>query len=178
MLRGLVWFAVILAAYILASEEIAVYQADINSVGGQLPLLLGIFAFTEVVFGIVPPELFMLIWQSKGVLSEYIINLGYLTVISYLAGIVGYYIGRYFSKTAAYKKVHQRYLSQYDRQLRTYGLYLVLVGAVTPIPFSATCMLAGSVNIPLKRFLLVSIARIIRFVGYGWAVWAAPNYFT
>jgi len=178
LLRGLIWFAVILTAYILASEEISAYQKEINAVGDRLPLLLAIFTVSEVVFGIIPPELFMLIWQSKGVLSEYVINLTYLTLISYAAGVLGYYIGHFFSKTAVYQKIHNRYLKQYDSQLRRYGLYLVLVGAITPVPFSATCMLAGSVNTPIDKFLLICISRIIRFAGYGWAVWAAPNYFT
>ncbi len=177
LLRGLAWFAVILTAYILAAEEISVYQKEINAVGDRLPLLLGIFTVSEIVFGIIPPELFMLIWQSKGVLSEYVMNLTYLTLISYGAGVLGYYIGRFFSKTPFYHRVHERYLKQYDEKLRTYGLYLVLVGAVTPVPFSATCMLAGSVNTPINKFLLICISRIIRFAGYGWAVWAAPNYF-
>lgn len=175
--RGLIWFAIILTAYILAAEEISVYQTEINAVGDRLPLLLGIFTVSEVVFGIIPPELFMLIWQSKGVLSEYVLNLTYLTLISYGAGVIGYYIGRYFSKTKIYQRIHERYLKQYDEKLRTYGLYLVLVGAITPVPFSATCMLAGSVNTPIDKFLLICISRIIRFAGYGWAVWAAPNYF-
>jgi membrane protein YqaA with SNARE-associated domain len=178
LLRGLVWFAVILTAYILASEELKVYQKEINEVGDRLPLLLSIFTVSEIVFGIIPPEFFMLIWQSKGVLSEYVLNLTYLTLISYGAGVLGYYIGRYFSKTRIYQRMHQRYLMQYDEKLRTYGIYLVLVGAITPVPFSATCMLAGSVRTPFDRFLLVCISRIIRFAGYGWAVWAAPNYFT
>lgn len=178
LLRGLAWFAVILTAYILAAEELKVYEKEINSVGDRLPLLLTIFTISEIVFGIIPPEFFMLIWQSKGVLSEYVINLTYLTLISYGAGVLGYYIGRYFSKTRLYQRIHQRYLMQYDEKLRTYGIYLVLVGAITPVPFSATCMLAGSVRTPFDRFLLVCISRIIRFAGYGWAVWAAPNYFT
>ena len=177
LIRGLIWFGVILTAYILASEEISVYQSEINDVGDRLPLLLGIFTVSEIVFGIIPPELFMLIWQSKGVLSEYVLNLTYLTLISYAAGVLGYYIGHFFSKTRIYQRVYERYLKQYDRQLRTYGLYLVLVGAVTPVPFSATCMLAGSVNTPIDKFLLICISRIIRFAAYGWAVWAAPNYF-
>ena len=178
LFRGLVWFAIILTAYILVSEDIKIYQEEINNVGDRLPLLLGIFTVSEIVFGILPPELFMLVWQSKGVLSEYIINLSYLTVISYAAGILGFYIGRFFSKTKIYLRIHDRYLKQYDHKLKKYGLYLVLVGAVTPVPFSATCMLAGSVNTPFKDFLLVCISRIIRFAAYGWAVWAAPSYFT
>jgi len=177
LIRGLLWFVVILAAYILAAKEIAVYEREIIAIGDQLPLLLSIFTVSEVVFGIIPPEIFMLIWQSKGILSEYVINLTYLTLISYAAGILGYYIGRYFSKTEIYGRIHERYLKQYDQKLHKYGLYLVLVGAITPVPFSATCMLAGSVNAPFDKFLLVCISRIIRFAGYGWAVWAAPNYF-
>lgn len=177
LIRGLVWFAVILTAYILAAEELAVYEKEINSVGDRLPLLLSIFTVSEIIFGIIPPEIFMLIWQSKGVLSEYVVNLTYLTFISYAAGVLGYYIGRYFSKTDFYKRIHERYLKQYDQKLRRYGLYLVLVGAITPVPFSAMCMLAGSVHTPIDKFLLICISRIIRFAGYGWAVWAAPNYF-
>lgn len=178
LLRGLIWFAVILTAYILASEDIKVYQQEINSIGDRLPLLLGIFTISEIVFGILPPELFMLIWQSKGILSEYVINLIYLTLISYAAGILGYYSGHFFSKTAIYRRISDRYLKQYDSQLKKFGLYIVLVGAVTPVPFSATCMLAGSVNLPIRSFLLICISRIIRFAAYGWAVWAAPSYFS
>jgi len=178
LLRGLIWFAVIITAYILASEDIKVYQPRINEIGAQLPLLLGIFTVSEVVFGIIPPELFMLIWQSKGILSEYVVNLTYLTLISYAAGVLGYYIGRYFSKTSLYQRINERYLKQYDRQLKKFGIYIVLVGAVTPVPFSATCMLAGSVNIPIKDFLLICISRILRFAVYGWMVWSFPNWFS
>ena len=178
LLRGLIWFAIIITAYILASGDLKVYQQEINDIGDRLPLLLGIFTVSEIIFGIIPPELFMLIWQSKGVLSEYVVNLTYLTLISYAAGVLGYYIGHFFSKTKLYRKISDRYLKQYDRQLKKFGIYLVLVGAITPVPFSATCMLAGSVNIPIKDFLLICISRIVRFAGYGWAVWAFPNYFS
>ena len=178
LLRGLLWFAVIMTAYILASKDIKVYQEEINNIGDRLPLLLGIFTVSEIVFGIIPPELFMLIWQSKGILSEYILNLTYLTLISYAAGVIGYYIGYFFSKTDLYKRISDRYLKKYDRQLKRYGIYLVLVGAITPVPFSATCMLAGSVNISIRDFLLICISRILRFAVYGWMVWSFPNWFS
>lgn len=177
LLRGLVWFAVIITAYILASEDLQVYQKEINDIGDRLPLLLGIFTVSEVVFGIIPPELFMMIWQSKGILSEYVLNLAYLTLISYAAGVLGYYLGHFFSKTNLYQRISERYLKQYDRQLKKFGIYLVLVGAITPVPFSATCMLAGSVNIPIKNFLLICVSRILRFAVYGWMVWTFPSWF-
>lgn len=176
--RGLAWFAVIITAYILASGELSVYKEEITQLSSNFALLFTIFTISEIVFGIIPPEIFMLIWQSQGVLSAYIINLSILTVISYGAGMLGFYIGKTFSKTELYKKFHDKYLNRYDKQLKRYGVYLVLVGAVTPIPFSAMCMLAGSVNLNYKNFLLISISRVARFAAYGWMVWKFPLWFT
>lgn len=177
LVRGLISFAIIITTYILVKGEISVYQSQINDLGDRLPLLLSIFSVSEVAFGIIPPELFMLIWQSKGMLSEYILNLSYLAVISYGAGIIGYYLGYFFSKTNFFRQIQMKYFQQYNRKIKRYGLYLVFIGAVTPVPFSATCMLAGSVNTSFKHFLLVTISRILRFIVYGWMVWSFPNWF-
>ena len=174
--KGLAWFAVIIVAYLLVQKELNVYREQINQVGDNMLLLLSIFTVSEIVFGILPPEIFMLIWKTKGILSEYVTNLIILTLISYAAGVLGYFIGRYFAKTPLYKKIHERYLAEYDHKLRRFGGFLVVVGAVTPVPFSATCMLAGSVNLPLKHFLLLTISRIVRFAFYGALVWLSTSY--
>ncbi|MFZ9980621.1 MAG: YqaA family protein [Cyclobacteriaceae bacterium] len=174
--KGLAWFVVIIIAYLLVQKELDVYREQINQVGDNVILLLSIFTISEIIFGILPPEIFMLIWKTKGVLSEYVTNLTILTLISYAAGVLGYFIGRFFAKTKSYTKIHRRYLAQYDRRLRKFGGFLVVVGAVTPVPFSATCMLAGSVNLPLKYFLLLTISRIVRFAFYGALVWLSTGY--
>jgi membrane protein YqaA with SNARE-associated domain len=110
--------------------------------------------------------------------TGFIINLSILTVISYGAGILGYYIGKTFSRTEFYQtRIREKYLKQYEKNLKKFGGYLVFVGAVTPVPFSATCMLAGSVNMNFKNFLLICITRVIRFAVYGWMVWSFPNWF-
>jgi membrane protein YqaA with SNARE-associated domain len=178
LLRGLAWFAVIITAYILVQGELKVYEPQINKIGDNLPLLLGIFTVSEIVFGILPPEIFMLIWQTKGVVSEYVLNLTILTFISYGAGIVGYFIGYYFTKTKLFAKIYDRYLKPYEASLKKYGGFLVVVGAVTPVPYSATCMLAGSVRYPFNTFMLICITRIIRFAFYGWMVWTFPSWFS
>lgn len=174
--KGLAWFVVIIAAYLLVQEELDVYKKEINEVGDNLPLLLGVFTVSEVVFGILPPEIFMLIWKTKGDPVMYTINLTILTLISYAAGILGYWIGLRFSRTSFYHRVHQRWLAPYDQKLRKYGGFLVVVGAVTPVPFSATCMLAGSVNLNFRTFLLLTISRIVRFAFYGALVWVSTSY--
>ena len=177
LLRGLAWFAIIITAYILVQSELKVYEPQINKIGDNLPLLLGIFTVSEIVFGILPPEIFMLIWQTKDAVSEYVLNLTILTFISYGAGVVGYFIGYYFTKTKLFEKIYERYLKPYEGRLKKYGGLLVVVGAVTPVPYSATCMLAGSVRYPFNTFLLICITRIIRFAFYGWMVWTFPQWF-
>jgi membrane protein YqaA with SNARE-associated domain len=180
LIRGLLGFAVFIAAFIFFEDYIEEnFQSHIDDIRANAPLMYGIFTLSEIVFGILPPELFMLVWvTSKATLAEYIINLVNLTLISYAAGVLGYFIGKFFSKTAIYKRMSDRYLKQYENQLKRFGGYLVLVGAVTPVPFSATCMLAGSVNYPIKSFLLICITRILRFAVYGWMVWSFPNWFS
>lgn len=180
LLRGLLWFAVIIAVFILAEEYIqTTFHKDIEAVQDKPVILFLVFFASEVLFGLVPPEFFMLVWILHNVtLSQFIANLCILTLISYGAGIIGYLIGSNFSKTSFYKKLHLRYLMQYDVQLKRYGAFLVIVAAVTPIPYSATCMLAGSINLPFKQFLLLGIFRIVRFAAYGYMVWSFPNWFS
>lgn len=180
LVRGLLWFAVLITAFILTEDYIMLhFQQDIDAIQDKPALLYAVFFLSEVVFGLVPPEFFMMIWiLHKVTVVEFIINLTILTIISYVAGIIGYYIGKRFSKLPFYRKIHDRYLEPYQKQLKLYGGYLVFVGAVTPVPFSATCMLAGSVDLPFKNFLLICITRIIRFAAYGWMVWSFPNWFS
>ncbi len=180
LFRGLLWFAALITVFILAEDYIqTTFHKDIDAIQDKPVIFFLVFFASEVLFGLVPPELFMLIWiLHKVSLIQFVVNLSLLTIISYLAGVIGYLIGSNFSRTDFYKKLHVRYLMQYDIQLKRYGAFLVMVAAVTPVPYSATCMLAGSVNLPFKQFLLISILRIVRFAAYGYMVWSFPNWFS
>jgi membrane protein YqaA with SNARE-associated domain len=180
LIRGLLWFAVIIIAFIFLEEYIQEnFREHINDIRANPGILYGVFTLSEIVFGIIPPEFFMLIWVlDKIEVTGFVINLSILTVISYGAGVLGYYIGSRFSKTRFYQvHIREKYLKQYDHMLGKFGGYMVFVGAVTPVPFSAMCMLAGSVNLNFRHFLLICIARIMRFVVYGWMVWSFPYWF-
>lgn len=178
--KGLVWFAVIIATFIAMEGYIqANFKEHIDTIRANPGILYGTYTLSELVFGILPPELFMMIWILDNIdLSGFITNLAILTVISYGAGVVGYYVGKVFSKTTLYQtRIREKYLKQYEGKLKTFGGYLVFVGAVTPVPFSATCMLAGSVNLDIRYFLLICITRVFRFAFYGWLVWTTPGLF-
>jgi membrane protein YqaA with SNARE-associated domain len=179
LFRGLLWFAVIITVFILMEGYIQDnFKEHIETVAANTFLLYGTYTLSEIIFGILPPELFMMIWILDNVtISQYILNLTWLTLISYAAGVLGYFIGYYFTKTPLFKKIYEKYLKPYEGYLKKYGGFLVVVGAVTPVPYSATCMLAGSVHYPFKTFLLLCITRIIRFSFYGWMVWTFPSWF-
>jgi len=179
LIRGLIWFAVIITAFILIEDYLQEnFQESIEAIHDKPIPLFSIFFASEVLFGFVPPEFFMMVWILHDIpVQNYVINLSILTAFSYIAGIIGYYIGSRFSKTALYRRIHDRYLYQYDTQLKRYGGYLVFVGAVTPLPFSAMCMLAGSIQFNFRDFVLICITRILRFLVYGWMVWSFPNWF-
>ena len=181
LVRGLIWFAVIITLFIVLEGYIQEnFKSHIDDIRANPGILYGTYTLSEIVFGILPPELFMMIWILDDIdVSGFIINLSILTVISYGAGILGYYIGRTFSKTNFYQiRIREKYLKQYEKQLRKYGGYLVFVGAVTPLPFSATCMLAGSAHLDFKTFLLICSSRVVRFALYGWMVWTFPGWFS
>jgi len=176
LFKGLLWFAVIITAFILLEGYIQEnFKSHIDDIRANPGILYGIYTLSEIVFGILPPELFMMIWILDDIhLSGFIVNLSILTVISYGAGVLGYYIGKTFTKTPFYQnRIREKYLKQYEKSLKKFGGYLVFVGAVTPVPFSATCMLAGSVNMNFKNFLLICISRVLRFAVYGWMVWSS-----
>ena len=180
LVKGLVWLVVIIIAFILAEDFLQDnFTRQLQDIKDKPLILYSIFFGSEAVFGIIPPVLFMTTWKLllNVSLAQYVSNLTILTIISFVAGVLGYFIGKFFSRTPLYKKIEYRYLRQYNKQLKKYGSFLVLVGALTPVPFSATCMLAGSVSIPFKQFLLVCSSRVLYFVLYGWIVWSFPNLF-
>lgn len=173
LLRGLTWFALFITAFILTEDHIkANFQSHIAYAQKNIILQFGIYTLSEIFFGIIPPEFFMMIWILDEIsLMGFIKNLILQASISYMAGVFGFYIGRIFSKTQVYQKVSNNYLKKLGDNLYVFGGLLVFIGAITPIPFSATCMLAGSTHLSVNKFLLIAIARLLRFAVYGWMVW-------
>ena len=135
---------------------------------GQWPIMVYlVFIVSEVVFGIIPPELFM-IWSIKhGLFNAYFLDVLFLAGISYTAGVLGYYVGANASKVGWLEPKLKKYVFRYKNSLNRFGGLLILVGAITPIPFSAICMLVGSTGYQFSRFLFIAAARFVRFTAYS-----------
>jgi len=172
--KGLIWLAVIVALFVFTKHTV---DRDIlvrfEPFFEKTSLILFIFSVSEFVIGIIPPEVF-LIWSLRsGELQTYVFYVLLLTMISYVAGFCAFLFGRYLHNTRFYKYLHKRYLQKTEPLLREYGLYLILVAALTPIPFSGVAMLVGSVHYPVNRYIFWSISRFAKFAVSAYVIWEA-----
>lgn len=127
-------------------------------------LAIIVFFLSESLFGLIPPD-FFIIWSQN---FEYpYLMVTFLSILSYIGGIVSYFIGKYIGSLP---KVEAWIVKKFVRHLdliRKWGGVLVVFGAIFPLPFSIVCMMAGIIRFPFKTFLLLGLFRFIRFFGYA-----------
>ena len=174
LLKGLIWLSIIVIMFVFAKHNVdRELLLQFEPILSKTALIILIFCISEIVFGIIPPELFMIWALRTGNLSGYAGYVLLFAVLSYCAGIIGYLFGRYLNTTALYRYLRNRFLSKTERLLQTYGLYLILVASLTPLPFPAVAMLVGAVKYPGNKYAYWSLARFVRFAAYAWVIWEA-----
>ena len=132
-----------------------------------------IFLASETIFGIIPPEFFMIWSLRSGLLSNHVNNIVALSSISYISGVIGFGIGAYLKNTQFYRQMKKRVFGRFEKHLNNYGGFLVVVATLTPLPFSGIAMLVGSVHYSFKKYLWISLFRFVRFIAYGIIIWEA-----
>lgn len=172
--RGLLYLAIIVIVFILAKKYISVdYIKWLAPIYEKPNLMFSIFLASEIVIGIIPPEFFMVWALRTGSMPDYITSIILLALISYIAGMIGYGIGRYFNTSRFYRFLKRKYFGKYSKYLHEFGGFLVVVAAVTPLPYSGISMLVGSERYPFKRYFIFSLFRFLRFVVYAAIIWEA-----
>jgi len=174
LIKGFAWFAVLLILFISFKDNIS-FQADsgLMKYGNSPFIVFSIYSLSEIIIGIIPPELFMMWSLELAEYRNYIVDLSLLASISYIAGTLSYLFGRYFNSTVLYRYLRKKYLRKYEENFNKFGGFLLVVAAVTPVPYSAICALVGSVKYPIKKFFLITLFRFARFGVYGYLVWQA-----
>ena len=126
--------------------------------------ILSIFFISESLLGLVPPELFIA-WAGKS--SSPFLFLTFLAVASYLGGIVSYYIGIAITKIPAVHHQMEVKLAKHINNTRKWGGFLIIVGALLPIPFAMTSIAAGIIKFPFSSYLIFGLLRFARFYLYA-----------
>jgi uncharacterized membrane protein YdjX (TVP38/TMEM64 family) len=174
LLRGLIWLAIIIVVFWFIKNKVDLnYLAWLKPIYDNSGIIILIYVTSEILIGIIPPEVFMIWALRNGVVFEYVMLILLLAVLSYIAGLIGYFFGRYLNTTLLYRFIRMKFLRKMERMLNIYGLYIIIVAALTPLPFSGVSMLVGSVKYPLKKYILYSLFRFARFAIYSWFIWKA-----
>ncbi|MBV6647654.1 MAG: VTT domain-containing protein [Cyclobacteriaceae bacterium] len=174
LIKGLIWLVILVGLYLYAKKHLDFsFEQWLGPVYEQPSVIYSIFLGSEVIFGIIPPELFMFWSLRNGDVLLYIQNILALSALSYVAGLIGYYIGSHFNRTQLYVAMKRNVFGKFEKHFNNYGGFLVVVAALTPIPFSGICMLVGAVNYSFRRFVWISMMRFVRFFAYAIIIWEA-----
>ena len=125
------------------------------------------FFISETLLGLIPPEIFIG-WSKKT--ADPILNLSILATLSYTGGILSFYIGKAATKLPAVKNYLEVKMSKHLKNTSKWGGFLIIIGALLPVPFSITCMAAGMIKYPIKGVILFGLFRFARFALYAWAI--------
>ena len=174
LLRGFVFLVLIIAAYILFKNKGGMeYISWLEPIYGQPTLMFLIYTASEILFGIIPPELFMVWALNQGDIGTYASIIALLMFISYGAGWLAYYVGKRSRNSPWYRFLKRKYFSKYETYLQEFGSFLIIVASVTPLPYAAICMLVGAADYKVSKFGIYSLFRLLRFIVYASIIWEA-----
>jgi membrane protein YqaA with SNARE-associated domain len=126
--------------------------------------IFALFFASESFLGLIPPEIFIA-WADKS--ATPILSLSLLALLSYFGGIVSYFIGVSISKTKTVKEYLEVKMKKHLKNIKKWGGFLIVVGALLPIPFSMTSIAAGIINYKFSNYLLFGLLRFARFYLYA-----------
>jgi len=126
--------------------------------------ILTTFFISETLLGLVPPEIFIA-WSVKT--DNPILNISLLATLSYLGGLLSYFIGKTSLKIKAVKEYLEVKMAENLKNTKKWGGFLILVGALLPLPFSVACLTAGMIKYSFRNVVLFGLFRFVRFILYS-----------
>ncbi len=130
------------------------------------------FFISETILGLIPPEIFIA-WSKKT--ASPVLNLSILAVLSYSGGLAAYFIGRASLKIDSVRNYLEVKMAKNLKNTSKWGGFLILVGALLPLPFAISCLTAGMIKYPFKNVVIVGLFRFLRFAIYAWAIFSMVN---
>lgn len=156
---------VVVDTYVIDFSNLFTY---ITETYAPLNILL-VFLISESLLGLVPPEIFIA-WSNK--MPEPIVYLSVLAALSYIGGIISYFIGRWIFTIPKVFAYMEGKMKKHLKMIRKWGGFLIVVGALLPIPYSMTSMAAGMIHYKFRNYLMFGLLRFVRFYLYAVAIFS------
>ena len=130
-------------------------------------LVLIVGTFLESLISPIPPDpLLIAMSVLQPTLSIYFALVA--TIASVLGALLGHWIGKKYGRLVLRKFVSEDKILVGEKLFDKYGVWAVLLAAITPIPYKVFAILAGVLKLDVKRFLIASIiGRGIRYLSFG-----------
>jgi len=154
-------FILFFLSFILFYSEIKQVATVILSTFG----LTGVFIVTMILDMLIQPiSPDMLAFSSSfGGISPYFVVL-VAGIASCTAASIDYFFGRKLGAKGFKKWFGEEHLDKGQQLINKYGVLGVIVGALSPVPFSAVCWAAGIYHMKFNKFILTCLlTRIPRF---------------
>ncbi|MDB5249723.1 MAG: putative rane protein [Segetibacter sp.] len=155
----------VVAINLLINKYAGGYFNDLaQRVSGNYMLTGLSFFFSEILIGIFPAELFMMIYQSKGWNEFFFIVLS-LGIISSVCGFIAFLAGKHLNEAKISKMVIlQKKFKKYGDLFLKYGWIIIILAATTPLPFAMVSFVAGYFKFSPATYLKIVVpVRIVRF---------------
>lgn len=162
----IVWFLIMIPLVLLFKYLVdlqPIYDYIVNNLTNGFVLV--IFFLSESFLGLLPPDIFIL-WASK--FNSPILFATILGILSFIGGILSYFIGHWLSTRPKIKAYSERALEKYILMAKKWGGAFIVISALFPFsPFSMVVIAVSLLKYPFRLYLLFGISRIIRFVVQG-----------
>ena len=151
---------IVLDYYFLDTE--AIFTALVTNYTSMF--ILSVFFISETILGLIPPEIFIA-WSSK--MSTPWGFLFILATLSYVGGICAYFIGKLFFLIPSVKNYLHNKIAVHIVNLRKWGGFFVVIGALLPLPHSIVSFACGLIKYNFKEYALWALFRYLRFYLYA-----------
>lgn len=164
----------VFGVFILVAFFIESYIIDLNALGPKVfskfpaPLVYLVFFVSEVLMGLLPPEVFIL-WAQQFDNTFWV--LAFLAIDSYLGGVGAYGLGLLLRRIPKIKLYLDRKFAIHLSRIKKWGGVIVIIAALFPLPWGVICLLSGMLKYPIKPFLVFAMARLFRFHLYALAIY-------
>jgi len=165
MLRTLYSIIALVVVFVVAKEFLPDSLSEsLEPIAHDYTLMFSVFFISEAILGLIPPDLFIM-WAS--VETQPLAFITILAFLSYIGGIISFLIGKFIGNKRIFERIVFNVREQFEERILKWGGLVIMLSALTPIPFSPISMLSGSLKYPFKKYVVFSLTRIIRIIGYG-----------
>lgn len=177
--KSLLKAAIPILVFIIGLLFVHFFVMDVNDILAYVtrnfpPIgVLAVFFASESFLGLIPPEIFIA-WSGKTAHPE--LYLAAIACLSYMGGIVSYFTGRGIASIPSVFVYLEVKMAKHIKNMRKWGGFLIIVGAILPVPFAVSSIAAGIIKFPFKSYLLFGLLRFLRFFLYGIAIFGVMNW--